>query len=154
LNQGSKLVEGALWRRNRPGTPHLGTNRADQRGVSGPTSAAGELSVTIRVIYLDGTAMVWAAGSLDGTMAPDLYTIVDGLVARSPATVLLDLVAVSYVDDVAVAVLAAAATRLAYQGAELELRLPAGSAMTIADSRALRQALARAYPVGGQSEPG
>jgi anti-anti-sigma regulatory factor len=128
-------------------------HRADQRGVSGANEyAVGEPSVTIRVIYLDATAMVWAAGSLDGIAAPELRRIVDGLEARSPAVVLLDLVEVDEIDDVAVAVLAATATRLAYQGAQFELRLPAGSAMTVSDARALRRALARAYPMGGQPD--
>jgi len=109
--------------------------------------------VTIHVVHLDATALVWADSALDGESAPDLHRVLDSLVAVSPATVLLDLVEVTSVDDGAVAVMAAAATRLAYQGAELELRLPGRRALTVPDARTLRQALRVAYPLTGQADP-
>jgi len=109
--------------------------------------------VTIHVVLLDATALVCADCALDTTATADLHRVLDNLVAAGPATVLLDLVEVPMVDDGAVAVLAAAATRLAYQGAELELRLPGGRALAVPDARTLRQALRVAYPLTGQADP-
>ncbi len=85
----------------------------------------------IRVVWLGAAALVWAEGILDGAVAAELHEAMDSLLAQDPDTVTLDLSGVLAVDDGAVAVLAAAAVRLGYASVALELRLPAGRAMTV-----------------------
>jgi anti-anti-sigma regulatory factor len=99
------------------------------------------------VVRLDGAALVWTDWILDGTVAPELYRVLQELLDMGSRPVVIDLVEVPSIDDGAVAVLAAAATRAGQLGFGLDLRLPGGLAMSVRDAAELRSALTRAYPV-------
>jgi anti-anti-sigma regulatory factor len=98
------------------------------------------------VVRLDGAALVWTDWALDGTVAPELYRVLQDLLDMGSRPVVIDLVEVPSIDDGAVAVLAAAAVRAGQFGFGLDLRLPGGLAMFVRDAAELRSALTRAYP--------
>ncbi len=98
------------------------------------------------VVRLDGAALVWTDWTLDGTVVPELYRVLQELINAGSQPLVIDLVEVSSIDDGAVSVLAAAATRAGQLGFSLEMRLPGGLAMAVRDAAELRLALTRAYP--------
>jgi anti-anti-sigma regulatory factor len=98
------------------------------------------------VVRLDGAALVWTDWTLDGSVAPELYRVLQELLAAGNRPLVVDLVEVPSIDDGAVAVLAAAAVQAGQLGYGIELRLPGGHAMSVRDAGELRRALSRAYP--------
>jgi anti-anti-sigma regulatory factor len=98
------------------------------------------------VVRLDGAALVWTDWTLDGTVVPELYRILQELLDAGSRPLVIDLVEVSSIDDGAVSALAAAATRAGRLGFCLEMRLPGGLAMAVRDAAELRHALTQAYP--------
>jgi anti-anti-sigma regulatory factor len=101
---------------------------------------------TFVVVRLDGAALVWTDGPLDGTVVPELYRVLRELLESGGRPLVLDLVEVPSLDDSAIAVLAAAAVRAGELGFGLDLRLPGGHAMSVHDASGMRHALVRAYP--------
>jgi anti-anti-sigma regulatory factor len=101
---------------------------------------------TFVVVRLDGAALVWTDWTLDGSVAPELYRVLQDLFDTGSRPIVVDLVEVPSIDDSAVAVLAAAAVRAGQLGFGMELRLPGGHAMAVRDEAELRQALVLAYP--------
>ncbi|GAA1812731.1 STAS domain-containing protein [Planosporangium flavigriseum] len=98
------------------------------------------------VVRLDGAALVWTDWTLNGTVAPELYRVLQELLDTGAKPVVIDLVEVPSIDSSAVAVLAAAAVRAGQLGFGLELRLPGGHAIPVRDAAQLRSALMLAYP--------
>jgi anti-anti-sigma regulatory factor len=102
----------------------------------------------IRVVWLGQVVLLWAEGVLNGAAAADLHATMEALLHEAPETMVLDLSGVAALDDGATAVLAAAAARMSFMGAALELRLPRSRALTIAGAAQLRTVLATVYPPG------
>jgi len=98
------------------------------------------------VVCLDGAALVWTDGSLDGAVAPELYRVLQELLDLGTRPLVIDLVGVTSIDDGGIAVVAAAAVRAGQLGFGLELRLRGGYALAVRDAAAVRTALVRAYP--------
>jgi anti-anti-sigma regulatory factor len=100
----------------------------------------------IVVVRLDAAAIVWADCPLRARLAPQLHNVLQTLIHGGATPLVVDLVAVSAVEDSAVAVLAAAATRAGSRGTCIELRLPGGRAATVRQATELRSAVSAAYP--------
>jgi anti-anti-sigma regulatory factor len=100
----------------------------------------------IRVVWLGQVVLLWADGVLGGAAAAELHAAMEGLLRDAPETMVVDLSGVAALDDGATAVLAAAAARMSFLGATLELRLPGARAVTIAGAAQLRTVLATSYP--------
>lgn len=107
---------------------------------------------TLRVVRLDASALVWATGTLDGKIVPELRHLLEELLIDKPSSVVLDLALVEAVDEDAIALLAEAAVQMTRRTALLALRLPGGYGQVVPDSAALRRLLAAAYPLAGQSD--
>jgi anti-anti-sigma regulatory factor len=101
--------------------------------------------MNIRVVWLGAVVLVWADGTLDGSVVAEMHGALEALLADEPATVVLDLHEVNAVDEGGIAVLAATAARLSHQGAVLELRLPGGRAQAVAGAAQLRAVLTEVF---------
>jgi hypothetical protein len=96
------------------------------------------------VVRLNGAAMIWADCPLGGALAPRLHDTLQQLLGDGVTPLVVDLVAVSAVDDGVVEALSAAADRAGRLGPGLELRLPGGRALTVRGAAQMRAALIQA----------
>jgi anti-anti-sigma regulatory factor len=101
---------------------------------------------TFDVVRLDTAALVWTGRRLDGSGAPQLYRLLEQLVAAGATTLVVDLVAVPSVDEAATEILGAAAGRLRQLDRSLVLCLPGADPVRVRNSGQLRSMLHRAYP--------
>lgn len=105
----------------------------------------------IRLVRLNATALVWAEGVLDGARRPELDEVLSDGLDGGAVAVVVDLAAVTRVDETAVTALAAAAGRLGQRGGRVHLLLPGSYRATVVDAAAMRRVLSRLFPQPGQA---
>lgn len=80
---------------------------------------------------LNGNAVVVLAGELDMDAAPQLVEVLDPLLSKGPADIVLDFSGVSFIDSSGIAVLVRAENRLREQGRHIRVRSPRSQALRV-----------------------
>jgi anti-anti-sigma regulatory factor len=105
----------------------------------------------IRLVRLNSTVLLWVKGVLDDAQRPDLRRALEESLASGAVVVVIDLVAVSGVDDDTVTLIAAAATLIGRRGGRIHLLLPGSYRATVVEAEATRRVLNRLFPQPGEA---